>query len=314
MNNALVCGLQYGDEGKGRVSYVMAADRDWSVRFNGGPNAGHTVYQNDIKYKLHHLPGGTLLGKKIALDAGMVVDLDILMKECEVVGVAPKDIHVSENVNIIRKSHKDADITGSGFGSTKKGIAYVYADRALKKGVRFKNYNPNGFTVYRGLPPISDNESILFESAQGIMLDVDYGAYPWTTSSSVFPSSVHKIDKRVGVMKACTSRVGDGPPNYPELSWLGKKGDEVGTTTGRNRKCYWLIVDELKYALSIYRPDEIVVTKLDILDDVEEIKVWDNGKEKTIGNINSYKDFLLETFPQITHFSTSPKGPLLTVK
>lgn len=313
MNKTLVVGLQYGDEGKGRVSHLMSAQHDWSIRFNGGPNAGHTVYQEDTKFKLHHLPGGSLQGKKVALDAGMVINFDIILKECELVGVKPEDIWVSENVHIIQNKHIEADSDGSGVGSTKRGIAYVYADRALKKGVRIGTYNPLGFTLYKGLPPILEGESALFESAQGLMLDVDYGKYPWTTSSSVFPSSLHKINHRIGVMKAYTSRVGDGPPNFPEMPWLGRKGDEIGTTTGRTRRCYWLIVDEIKYALSIFRPDEIVVTKLDILDDVEEIKVWDNGKEKTIGNINSYKDFLLETFPEISYFSESPKGPMIKV-
>lgn len=313
-NKTLVVGLQYGDEGKGRVSHLLAAEHDWSIRFNGGPNAGHTVYRGETKFKLHHLPGGILEEKKVALDTGMVINFDILLKECEIVDVKPKDIWVSENVHVIQEKHLDADSDGSGCGSTKKGIAYVYADRALKRGVRIGDYNPHGFMLYRGLPPVLKNESALFESAQGIMLDVDYGRYPWTTSSSVFPSSVHKIDRRVGVMKAYTSRVGDGPPHFPEMPWLSQKGDEFGTTTGRTRKCYWLITDEIEYALSVFQPDEIVVTKLDILEDVDVIKVWDNGSEKTIGNIDSYKNFLLETFPRITHFSESPKGPMTKVR
>jgi adenylosuccinate synthase len=168
------------------------------------------------------------------------------------------------------------------------------------------------FKTYRGLPPIAENESALFESAQGIMLDVDYGCYPFVTSASVFPSSLHKIEKRVGVMKAYTSRVGDGPPNFPDLPWLSEKGSEIGTTTGRKRKCYWLIKNDIDYALSVFKPDEIVVTKLDILQDVD-IKVWDNSKELSIGNLDSYKDYLLETFPMIKHFSESPDGDLINL-
>lgn len=314
MKRTVVVGLQYGDEGKGRVSHLLAKDHDWSIRYNGGPNAGHTVYQNDIKYKLHHLPGGTLLGKKVALDTGMVIDLDILSKELKLVGKKPGDIYVSKNAHVITSAHLTADSDGSGVGSTKKGIAYAYADRALKKGQRISDIADCGFVTYRGLPPIEPYESALFESAQGIMLDVDYGCYPWTTSSSVFPSSLHKINNRVGVMKAYTSRVGDGPPYFPEMPWLSQKGDEFGTTTGRTRKCYWLIVDEIQYALKVFQPDSIIVTKLDILEDVSEIKVWEDKTEKVIGNIDSYKNYLLETFPQITHFSESPKGPLTNVR
>lgn len=309
----LVFGLQYGDEGKGRVSHLLARNYDWVVRFNGGPNAGHTVYENDIKYKLHHLPAGVVLNKKIALDVGMVVDLSILLKECEITNTKPGDVWVSENVHIIQAKHTDADKEGSGVGSTKKGIAYVYADRALKKGMRFKDFTDCPFKRYKGLPPIAQNESALFESAQGVMLDVDYGCYPHVTSSSVFPSSIHKIEKRVGVMKAYTSRVGDGPPNFDPMPWLSKKGDEFGTTTGRERKCYWLIPHEIDYALSISQPDEIVVTKLDILEG-EEIKIIEeNGKEKVIGSLDSYKDFLLARFPKIKYFSESPKGEMIQV-
>lgn len=311
--NTLVVGLQYGDEGKGRVAHVLSQKHDWAIRFNGGPNAGHTVYHNNKKHKLHHLPAGSVLGKKVALDTGMVINLETLMKECEVAGVDPATLHVSENVHVIQPRHISSDADGSDVGSTKRGIAYVYGDRALRKGKRIGDIAAEvPFKVYRGLPPIKSGETALFESAQGIMLDVDYGHYPYVTSSSVFPSSLYKIEKRVGIMKAYTSRVGDGPPNFPELPWLGEKGDEVGTTTGRKRKCYWLIVDDLQYALSIYKPDEIVVTKLDILEDVE-IKVWHNKKEVIIGSLTSYKDYLLSMFPQITHFSESPDGDLIKI-
>lgn len=310
--NTLVVGLQYGDEGKGRVAHILSEKHDWAVRFNGGPNAGHTVYHNNKKHKLHHLPAGSVLGKKVALDTGMVINLETLFKECETAGVDPSTLYVSENVHIIQPKHLDSDVNGSNVGSTKRGIAYVYSDRALRKGTRIGELADLPFKTYRGLAPMEPGETALFESAQGIMLDVDYGAYPWVTSSSVFPSSLYKIDKRVGVMKAYTSRVGDGPPNFPEMPWLGEKGDEVGTTTGRKRKCYWLIVDDLQYAMSIFKPDEIVVTKLDILEDVD-IKVWHNQKEVSIGSLDSYKDYLLNLFPQIAYFSESPDGDLIKV-
>lgn len=310
--NTLVVGLQYGDEGKGRVAHVLSQKHDWAIRFNGGPNAGHTVYHNNKKHKLHHLPAGSVLGKKVALDTGMVINLETLFKECELAGVDPGTLYVSQNVHVIQSHHLESDVNGSNVGSTKRGIAYVYSDRALRKGTRIGDMADLPFMVYRGLPPMNSGETALFESAQGIMLDVDYGQYPWVTSSSVFPSSLYKIEKRVGVMKAYTSRVGDGPPNLPELPWLSEKGDEVGTTTGRKRKCYWLIVDDLQYATSIYKPDEIVVTKLDILRDVD-IKVWHNQKEVSIGSLDSYKDYLLNLFPQIRYFSEAPDGELIKV-
>lgn len=311
--NSLVVGLQYGDEGKGRVAACFSENHDWCVRFNGGPNAGHTVWHNGIKHALHHLPAGTVLGKKIALDAGMVININTLLDECRKVNRTVDELYISENVHIIQERHIENDAAGSGIGSTKRGIAYVYSDRALRNGVRAGDYRGHSLNTYRGLPPIQKNESALYESAQGIMLDIDYGCYPYVTSSSVFPSSLHKIDKKIGVMKAYTSRVGDGPPNVPEVDWLCPAGAEYGTTTGRARRCTWAILDELKYAISLLNPDEIVVTKLDILKDEENICVWNNNELYNIGNLDLYKDFLLSKFPQIKYFSESADGNLIKV-
>lgn len=315
--NMLVVGLQYGDEGKGRVSHVFSKEHEWCVRFNGGPNAGHTVFNNGIIHKLHHLPAGSVLGKKVALDSGMVINLPRLLEECSKNGVDPSSLWVSKNVHLIQEEHEAQDsLTASNFGSTKKGIAPVYASRALKNGIRVGDTKPDvpshPFKVYSGLVPVQTGESVLFESAQGVMLDVDYGHYPWVTSSSVFPSSLYQIHTKIGVMKAYTSRVGEGPPYLPEVEGLSEKGQEVGTTTGRRRKCYWLIEDEIKYAISVFRPTEIVVTKLDILRDME-IKIWRSNSMVSIGNLDSYKDYLLSTFPSIFHFSESPDGDLISV-
>lgn len=324
--NTLIVGIQYGDEGKGRVSAELGKDADWFVRFNGGPNAGHTVWHEGKEYKLHHLPAGAVLGKKVALDAGMVIDSGKLKKELESLNYKTK-LYIHRNVHLIQPEHKTKDWDGSNVGSTKSGISYVYADKALRKGVRvrdqisfladlngpFLNAKENTWSIYKGLPPVEPHESAIYESAQGIMLDVDYGHYPYVTSSSVFPSSLHKIDKRVGVMKAYTTRVGDGPPYFEELDWLSRKGKEFGTTTGRKRKCYWLILDELDYALDLYKPDEIVVTKTDIMKDVYDIRVIENSEYRTIGSYDSYINFLLERFPKIKWLSDSPHGPLVPV-
>jgi len=311
--NGLVVGLQYGDEGKGRVSAWAMPNYDWNVRFNGGPNAGHTVYHEGKKYSLHHLPAGSVMGKKVALDTGMVINFERLREECETAGIKLRDLYISENAHIITKRHLDLDSNGSGIGSTKRGIAYAYSDKALRKGLRVKECEFfDLLNTYSGLPPIGEGENALYESAQGIMIDVNYGHYPYVTSSSVFPGVVQNIDHRVGIMKAYTSRVGDGPPNVPEVEGLTAAGDEYGTTTGRPRRCTWLIVDEIKYALSLLNPDTVVVTKLDILKDMN-IKVWNNGNLVSIGSLDNYKNFLLETFPQIDYFSEAPDGDLIEV-
>lgn len=313
--NTLIVGLQYGDEGKGRVSAALADNNNWFIRFNGGPNAGHTVYNNGVKYALHHLPAGAALGKKVALDAGMVINYFKLERELESVNLGLSDIYINRNAHMIFDKHEQADSSGSGIGTTKSGIAYAYSDKALRKGKRAEDFFVGILKTnfYSGLPPIGQNENAIYESAQGLMLDIDYGHYPYVTSSSVLPSAAHKIDKRIGVMKSYTSRVGDGPPSVPQVEWLTERGAEFGTTTGRPRKCYWLIMDELRYAISIVQPDEIVVTKMDILEGYDRIIVWDKGKRKRIGSLDSYKSFLLEQFPQIKYFSESPDGDLVRV-
>lgn len=322
--NGAVIGLQYGDEGKGRVSTYFLKDYDWSVRFNGGPNAGHTVYDNDdVMHKLHHLPGGAAIGKKVALHAGMVINQDTFIEECEKLNWR-FPLAISKDVHLITPDHIDNDSNGSGIGSTKRGIAYVYSDRALRKGKRVGDdvnfwkkiaRSPAHTHCYAGMPPMEKGETALLEGAQGIMLDVDYGDYPYVTSSSIMPSIAHKVTRTIGVAKAYVSRVGDGPPNHPDIEELRVAGQEYGTTTGRPRKCTWMDIDQMAYALSIVQPDEIVITKLDILDNLDHaICVYKNNELYSIGNLSSYKSFLLDTFPAIKWFSESPKGDLIEVR
>lgn len=315
--NSVIVGLQYGDEGKGRVSGYFVKDYDWSIRFNGGPNAGHTVYRDGVKYALHHLPAGAVFGKKVALDSGMVIDIDILYEECKTIK-NPYTLYISNNVNMIKPEHKENDINGSGIGTTKRGIAYAYSDRALRKGWRAVDFpqmtNDISTFGYDGLVPMLPGETALLESAQGIMLDVDYGCYPYVTSSSVLPSIVHKVTKTIGVMKAYVSRVGDGPPYTDDIPELRDAGAEFGTTTGRPRKCTWFSLKDIDYALSIVRPDEIVVTKLDILDSIRP-KVYDMlGKLVTFESLDSYTNFLLERYPEIKWISNKPDGDLIKVR
>lgn len=314
----VILDAQFGDTGKARVVGYFTKDAHWTIRFNGGGNAGHTIFDNDGKeHKLHYLSAGAVLGKKVAIDSGAVVNLKSLKDELIKVN-RPVDLYISENVHMITEEHILQDANGSGVGSTKKGIAYVYADRALRKGKRVTQADLDEYdisaTLYRGLPPILKNESAIFEGAQGLMLDLDYGDYPYVTSSSIMPSMAHRIDKTIGIFKAYTSRVGDGPPYHPDIEELRVAGNEFGTTTGRPRKCTWNDMDQLEYALSIIQPDEIVVTKLDILREFgDKICVYRNNELFSIGNLDSYKNFLLENFPKIKYFSESPFGDLIKV-
>ena len=313
--NTLIFGLQYGDEAKGRVSAELGKDADWFVRFNGGPNAGHTVYHDGKKFALHHLPAGAITGKKIALDAGMVIDLDILEKELSILPLRP-ELYISSRAHVIQKRHKESDIGGSGVGSTKKGIAYAYSDKVLRKGTRMGDIDSKildnlNATVYDGLVPFRRDENVIFESAQGVLLDIDYGNdYPYVTSSSVFPSGYYKIDRRIGVMKGYTTRVGDSRIKREQIDWLTVAGNEYGTTTGRPRQCYWNDLNELQYAMDIGDADEIVVTKLDILEG-KGIKIVDyNEKAIDFSTVTGYIDYLRGVFPQIKYLSWAPYGAM----
>ena len=314
--NAVIIGLQYGDEGKGRVSGYFVQDYDWSVRFNGGPNAGHTVYRDGVKYALHHLPAGAVFGKKVALDSGMVMDWDIFQQEWKTIK-NHFELYISNNVHVIQPQHKANDSDGSGIGTTKRGMAYVYSDRALRKGKRIAEFLGEHrylLSCYDGLPPMQSNETALLESAQGIMLDVDYGCYPYVTSSSVLPTIAHKVVKTIGVMKAYVSRVGDGPPYSDDIPELRAVGAEFGTTTGRPRKCTWFNLEEMDYAISIVQPDEIVITKLDILNNIQP-KAYDvGGKLITFENVDSFTDLLLSRYPQVKWISNRPDGDLIKVR
>jgi adenylosuccinate synthase len=315
---SVVCDLSFGDTGKGRVSAYFCKNYDWSVRYNGANNAGHTVFDDSgTEFKLHHLPAGAVFGKKIALDSGMAINIEELKSEIKTLK-KPIDLYISKNVHIIQQSHLQKDSNGSGIGSTKKGVAYVFGDRALRTGTRVestKNILESELpcTVYSGLPPFGI-ESALFEAAQGIHLDVDFGEYPYVSSSSHMPNMIHKISHTIGVCKGYCTRVGDGPPYWPDVPELRERGREFGATTGRPRKCTWFDMKDMNYALSIAQPDEVVITKLDILDGMK-IGYYDvEGILKYMNSLDAYENFLLETYPQIKWFSKSPKGDLIKVR
>ena len=316
---SVVCDLSYGDTGKGRVSaYFVQQGYEWSVRYNGANNAGHTVYDEEgVEHKLHHLPAGSVFGRKVCLDAGMAINVKELKEEIKALQ-KPIDLYISRNVHIIKPEHIQRDSNGSGIGSTKKGVAYVFGDRALRTGTRVEDIQKAleeelNCKVYSGPPPF-DNESALFEAAQGIMLDVDYGSWPYVSSSSHMPNMIHRIEHTIGVCKGYCTRVGDGPPYSPDVPELRERGREFGATTGRPRKCTWFDMRDMKYALSIVQPDEVVITKLDILEGMS-IGYYDTeGTLKFVDTLNSYENLLLETYPQIKWFSKSPKGELIKVR
>jgi adenylosuccinate synthase len=301
-DNTLILGLQFGDEGKGKAVNYFMDFFDSCVRFNGGPNAGHTLIENGTEYHLHQIPSGIVKNKPVYMEPGMVLDLDILKEETSKFDKSL--IHISNKIHIIKEKHRESDKTGSEIGTTKKGIAYVYSDRALRKGQRIidlKDQLP--YNIYD--VKMFDDRNYMFESAQGMMLDIDYGDYPYCTSSSILPSMRYGIKKVIGIMKTYVTRVGKGSPNRECINELQKLGQEYGTTTGRPRRCSWFDFDMIEYVMKIIKADEILMTKCDILQEASEIKAYKNNELVSYKNISEFIDDVKRYFP-VKYLSWTP--------
>ena len=347
----VVLGLQWGDEGKGKIVDVLAKGYPVVARFQGGPNAGHSLHFEDKKFVLHTIPSGVFRkGTLNIIGNGVVIDPIIFKAECEEIeesGVPAKErIAISKKAHLILPSHRIIDAASeaskgaSKIGSTLKGIGPTYMDKTGRNGLRvgdiladnflerfnalknkhisflkqfdyeydinereaewleaveyLKSFNlVDGEYLINGL--LSENKRVLAEGAQGSLLDVDFGSYPFVTSSTTTCAgactglgiSPSKIGVVSGIFKAYCTRVGSGP--FPtELNdetgeELRKLGFEFGATTGRPRRTGWLDLVALKYAIMINGVDELIMMKSDVMDTFETVKVATgykvNGKE-----------------------------------
>ncbi len=349
----VILGLQWGDEGKGKIVDYFAPKYDMVARFQGGPNAGHTLYVGGKKIVLHQIPSGIFHENKINLiGSGVVLDAVTLKKECEAVAAFDidyrKSLYVSERTHLILPTHRAIDRASEAakgrdkIGSTLKGISPAYMDKTGRNGLRVgdllagdfrKKYDQlkkkhqqildtfsfdedisqseNEFfesieflktlKIINGEYFINDaiqsGKNILAEGAQGSMLDVDFGTFPFVTSSNTITGGVcnglgiapQKIKEVIGITKAYCTRVGSGP--FPtELhdetgELIRKNGNEFGSTTGRPRRCGWIDLVALNFACMINGVTQLVMTKADVLDTLDVLKVCTgysvNGKETT---------------------------------
>ncbi|HEY8657607.1 MAG TPA: adenylosuccinate synthase [Hanamia sp.] len=347
----VILGLQWGDEGKGKIVDYFAPKYDVIARFQGGPNAGHTLYVDGKKIVLHQVPSGIFHENKINLIGnGVVLDVITLKRECETIasfGVDyKKSLFISERTHLILPTHRAIDRASEAakgkekIGSTLKGISPAYMDKTGRNGLRVGDLLGNNFEAnYRKLrlkhqqildnfsfdedisasedeffealeflktlhivngeyfinDAIQNGKKILAEGAQGSMLDVDFGTFPYVTSSSTITAGVgsglglspQKIRDVIGITKAYCTRVGSGPfptelhDDIGEL--IRKNGNEFGSTTGRPRRCGWIDLIALNFACMINGVTQLVMTKADVLDELEILKVCDsyniNGKE-----------------------------------
>ena len=347
----VILGLQWGDEGKGKIVDFFAKDYDLVARFQGGPNAGHTLYVNDQKVVLHQIPSGVFREGIINLIGnGVVLDPVTLKKECDIVssfGIdLKKSLFISERAHLILPTHRALDKAAElskgnqKIGSTLKGIGPTYMDKTGRNGIRVGDLLDKNFTTsyiklrlkhqrlldnYNFQEDISAWEEeffealeflkqqnivngeyfinnqlkagkkILAEGAQGSMLDIDFGTFPYVTSSSTISAGVcsglgvapQHIRDVIGITKAYCTRVGSGPfPTELENETgeeLRKIGNEFGATTGRPRRCGWIDLVALNFACMINGVTRIVMTKADVLDTFSELEVCTdyqlNGKE-----------------------------------
>lgn len=349
----IILGLQWGDEGKGKIVDFFARDYDVIARFQGGPNAGHTLYVGDKKVVLHQIPSGVFHKNKINLIGnGVVLDPVVLKKECDTVssfGVdLKKNLFISERTHLILPTHRALDKASElskgndKIGSTLKGIGPTYMDKTGRNGLRVGDLLKNDFKssydklykkhrqlldgysfsedisawekeffeaveFLKGLnivngeyfinSLIASGKKVLAEGAQGSMLDIDFGTFPFVTSSNTISAGVcsglgvgpQLIKDVLGVTKAYCTRVGSGPfPTELENETgekLRKTGNEFGATTGRPRRCGWIDLVALKFACMINGVTKIVMTKADVLDAFDELQVCvayqSEGRETT---------------------------------
>ena len=347
----VILGLQWGDEGKGKIVDFFAPNYDIVARFQGGPNAGHTLYVGDKKVVLHQIPSG-IFHQNITniIGGGVVLDPITLKRECDTVasfGIdVKKNLFISERTNIIVPTHRALDKASemskgdSKIGSTLKGIGPAYMDKTGRNAIRVGDLLDKSFTsqyiklrlkhqklldnfhfiedisswedeFFEALEflrtlnvvnseyfinnEIAKGKKVLAEGAQGSMLDIDFGTFPFVTSSNTISAGVctglgvspKKINEVLGVTKAYCTRVGSGPfPTELEDATgeeLRKLGSEFGATTGRPRRCGWIDLVALKYTCMINGVTKIVMTKADVLDSFKELSVCTayniNGKE-----------------------------------
>lgn len=318
-----VVGMQYGDEGKGKIADQLAKDADYVVRFQGGNNAGHTIKIGDNQYILHFVPAGVFHGKKCVIGNGVVLDLDQLKNEIDTLNSQGfnvlENLLISENAHLILPSYVEESRTDR-IGGTGRGISPAYVGKFSKLGlrvrdiinvqghidqvdrenrpdlVRLEDYllkhsylAPNIVNTARVLnDAITRGDNILLEGAQATGLDIDFGQYPYVTSSNASVGgactgtgiSPNRITKIIGVTKAYTTRVdrdGSGPLitqlDGEDGDFLRKQGNEYGATTGRPRRVGWFDAVLARHSVMINNPNQVVLTKLDVLDGFPVVKI-----------------------------------------
>lgn len=318
----IVYGAQAGDEGKGKVSSYLASklsstlnlnDKkhyDFVIRWGGGANAGHTVYVDSKKYKTHIVPSGIFYGIKSLIGPGCVINLKSLKEEFQYLQDAGFDtslVLISPYAHIVTDEHIDIDKQNLAkkFGTTSRGIAPAYSDKYARTGTRFEDVFDNDLSWKSHLFDGRLYGNILCEGAQGFYLDINWGNYPYVTSSETLPYaacsagfSPKKVNDIFAVAKIYETRSGEDP-NYPEtlfdnqeLALIGEAGQEYGVTTGRRRKVNYLNLDRLIFALKTGGGNKLIISKCDILEQLNIYKLYHNDKIISFDSMNSMQRYI----------------------
>jgi len=306
----IIFGLQWGDEGKGKISNAISKDYDMVCRWNGGPNAGHTVYINEKKYKTHIIPCGVFQNKLSVIGPNCVINIDKFYDEIDYLkkeGFNTSLIKVSPKAHIITDRHLiyDKMHLKEIFGTTGQGIAPAYSDKMLRVGKLAKDYIDKQY--------IWDGDlygKILCEGAQSFWLDINYGNYPYVTSSETLPYSAcslgfspKKIRDIIGVAKIYDTKSGVDPlfPNSlwddEDLEKIINLGFEYGSTTGRKRLANWLRLDHLIQSIKISGVNKLIINKCDVLEKVGKFKIildstTTHQRDLNFDSLNAMKHFI----------------------
>lgn len=307
----IIVDLQYGDCAKGKVAHHLSRTRTYThvLRYNGGCNAGHTIFHEGKKFITHHLPAGLFFGTTSIIGPGCVLNPKQFMKELEELkaGGVKTDGHifVAKNTHIITDEHLEEDnAKGGKIGTTKSGNGPAYRDKYARTGIRAESVPelaPYLIDMYEAFHT-SDEVRVLCEGAQGFGLDIDWGDYPYVTSShcttggailnGIPPRSVNEV---WGVAKVYETYVGAKefePKDDPVFAQIAEVGEEYGATTGRRRQCNWLDLDLLKRAIRINGVTHIVLNKVDVLREIGVWKVRDKSGVTEFGSGEEMQEFL----------------------
>jgi adenylosuccinate synthase len=313
----VVVGLQFGDEGKGKVTHQLVRNGSYThvVRYNGGCNAGHTIYHEGKKFVTHHIPAGVFYGIRSVIGPGCVVNPKQLAKEIEELesnGIEVRSLlKIAANAHVITDFHIAEDKKDVDIGTTKTGNGPAYRDKYARKGVmavempEFDDFIIDMYTELHDNPDF-DHIEILCEGAQGFGLDIDWGEYPFVTSSHCTTAGViqngiphHSIRDVWGVAKVYETYVGakDFEDPDPIFAQIREVGNEFGATTGRPRQVSWISMDLLHRSIKINGANKVIFNKADILDEVGVWCVYDGMDAQNFDSADEMESWVIAELP-----------------